>query len=365
MPNNIPNTMEAVLLTGHGGLEKLEYRFDVAVPTPAVNEVLIRVAAADINNTDINTRTAWYSKSVTSDTNAVGESSFESVDDTDGSWSGVPLAFLRIQGADCCGIIAAVGENVIAGRIGERVMVRPIQATAADLATGNFDCRTYGSECDGGFAQYAIAFSADALSVQSDMSDVELASFPCAYTTAEGMLDIASIGAESVLVTGASGGVGSAAVQLAKCRGATVIAMASSSKAADKVIDRDSDIVVALGESSIDVVVDLVAGSQWPHLLDVLKRGDRYVTAGAIAGPIVELDVRTLYLKDLSLFGSTFQDAGIFEKIIAYIERKEIRPVVAKSYPLKDIAQAQQDFLSKKYTGKLVLVLPQAVTNEN
>jgi NADPH:quinone reductase-like Zn-dependent oxidoreductase len=363
MENQIPNMMEAVLLTGHGGLDKLEYRSDVVVPKPAPNEVLIRVAAAGVNNTDINTRIAWYSKSVTTDTNAGGEAGFDSVDDTDGSWSGAPLLFPRIQGADCCGVIAAVGENVSTDRIGERVMVRPIQISKADLAVGDFICRTYGSECDGGFAQYSIAFSVDALSVQSDMSDIELASFPCAYTTAEGMLDRASVGAEIVLVTGASGGVGSAAVQLAKRRGATVIAMASSAKAADvsrlgadKVIDRDSDIVAALGECSIDVVVDLVAGSQWPHLLEVLKRGGRYVTAGAIAGPVVELDVRTLYLKDLSFFGSTFQDAGIFEKIVGYIERNEIQPVVSKSYPLKDIALAQHDFLSKKHTGKLVLV---------
>lgn len=365
MSNNTPDTMQAVLLTGHGGLEKLEYRNNVPVPRPGPDEVIIRVGAAGINNTDINTRTAWYSKAVTTDTNAGGAAGFDTAEDEDGSWSGVPLTFPRIQGADCCGVIAAVGSDVSADRIGERVMVRPIQSTEADLAAGNFICSTYGSECDGGFAQFTATSSVDALSVQSDMSDIELASFPTAYTTAEGMLDRASVGAEIVLITGASGGVGSAAVQLAKRRGATVIAMTSSAKAADvsrlgadKVIDRDCDIVGALGVCSVDVVIDLVAGPQWPHLLEVLKRGGRYATAGAIAGPIVELDVRTLYLKDLSFFGSTFQGAGVFEKIIGYIERKEIQSVVSKSYPLKDIAQAQQDFLEKKHTGKLVLVPP-------
>ena len=366
MQDSIPELMQAVLLTGHGGLENLQYRSDIAVPKPGPKEVLIRVSAAGINNTDINTRTAWYSKSVITATNDGGESGFDSADDDDASWSGVPLVFPRIQGADCSGYIVAVGSEVNANRMGERVMVRPIQVSEEDAAAGNFICRTYGSECDGAFAQYAIAFSMDALSVHSDMTDIELASFPCAYTTAEGMLEKASVGAETVLITGASGGVGSAAVQLAKRRGASVIAIASNSKAndvralgADKVIDRDSDIVAELGEFSVDVVVDLVAGPQWPYLLDVLKRGGRYVTAGAIAGPIVELDVRTLYLKDLSFFGSTYQDASIFEKIIRYIENGEIKPVVAQSYPLKDIAQAQQDFLAKKHTGKLVLVPPQ------
>jgi NADPH:quinone reductase-like Zn-dependent oxidoreductase len=371
MTSNTPDTMQAVLLIGHGGLEKLEYRNDVPVPMPGPSEVIIRVGAAGINNTDINTRTAWYSKSVTTDTNAGGADGFDTAEDSDGSWSGMPLTFPRIQGADCCGEIVAVGLDVSSDRLGQRVLVRPIQITKEDEAVGDTVCRTYGSECDGGFAQYTKTCSTDALSIQSNMSDIELASFPCAYTTAEGMLDRASVGAETVLITGASGGVGSAAVQLAKRRGATVIAMASNAKAADvsrlgadKVIDRDSDIVAALGECSIDVVVDLVAGPKWPHLLEVLKRGGRYVTAGAIAGPIVELDVRTLYLKDLSFFGSTFQGPSIFEKIIGYIERNEIQPVVAKSYPLKDIALAQQDFLSKKHTGKLVLVPPQAI-NEN
>ena len=367
MSNNPPNKMQAVLLTGHGGFEKLEYRHDVPVPSPGLGEVLIRVTAAGINNTDINTRTAWYSKSVTTDTNAGGAAGFDAAEDSDGSWSGVPLTFPRIQGADCCGEIVAIGPDVSRDRIGHRVLVRPIQITKEDAAVGDTVCRTFGSECDGGFAQYTKTRSTDALAIQSNMSDIELASFPCAYTTAEGMLDRASVGAETILITGASGGVGSAAVQLAKRRGATVIAIASSVKAddvrklgADKVIDRDSDIVAELGECSVDVVADLVAGPQWPHLLEVLKRGGRYVTSGAIAGPIVELDVRTLYLKDLSFFGSTYQPAAIFEKLIAYIERNEIQPVVAKSYPLKDIALAQQDFLAKKHTGKLVLVPPQS-----
>ena len=155
-------------------------------------------------------------------------------------------------------------------------------------------------------------------------------------------------------------------MQLAKRRGAKVIAIASSAKAsdvrslgADQVIDRAAYLIDALGKDSVDVVVDLVAGPSWPQLPEVLRRGGRYVTAGAIAGPIVEFDVRTLYLKDLSFFGCTFQAAGIFENLVSYIERGEVKPLVAQSYALKDIVQAQQDFIAKKHTGKLVLVPPQ------
>src|SRR5262249_41675282 len=108
----------------------------------------------------------------------------------------------------------------------------------------------------------------------------------------------------------------------------------------------------------VDVVVDVVAGPQWPELGEVLRRGGRYAVAGAIAGPIVELDVRTLYLKDLTFLGCTFQEDEVFENLISYIEGNEIRPVVAKTYLLKDIVRAQEDFLAKRFTGKLVLIPP-------
>jgi len=127
---------------------------------------------------------------------------------------------------------------------------------------------------------------------------------------------------------------------------------------ADQVVDRNADLVDILGRDSVDVVIDLVAGSAWAGLLDVLKRGGRYATAGAIAGPLVELDVRTLYLKDLTLIGCTFQQDVVFENLVGYIERGEIRPVVAKTWALEEIGQAQQAFLAKKFTGKLVLIPP-------
>ena len=101
--SRIPVKMSAVLLTGHGGFERLRYREDVDVPSAAAGKVLIKVLAAGVNNTDINTRTAWYSKSVTGETSTGGAEGFETADDDDGSWSGTPLAFPRIQGADCCG----------------------------------------------------------------------------------------------------------------------------------------------------------------------------------------------------------------------------------------------------------------------
>lgn len=361
----VPAVMSGVLLTGHGGLEKLEYRNDIPVPRPVPGEVLIRVSAAGVNNTDINTRIGWYSKGVKSDTGAGGASGFESSEDGDASWSGVPMAFPRIQGADCCGRIVAVGDGVSPDRIGERVIVRNMLRSYVDYRP--MECWTFGSECDGAFAQYAKAPSRETYKVDCDWSDVELASVPCAYSTAELMLHRSGVkSGEHVLITGASGGVGSAAIQLAKRRGAKITAVAGLSKAgqlrelgADQVISRDENIAQKLGKNSVDVVLDVAAGPAFGQLLDVLKLGGRYAVAGAIAGPIVELDVRTLYLKDLTFFGCTFQDDVVFENLVSYIERNEIRPFVGKTYPLDSIVQAQTDFLSKSIGGKLVLVIPE------
>ena len=356
--SKIPTKMSAVLTTGHGGYEVLKFSDDVEVPKPSSDQVLIKVLGAGINNTDINTRTAWYSKSVSCETNADDSQG----DNDDGSWSGEPLEFPIIQGADCYGEIVAVGDDIDSGRIGERVLVRTMQQYAVDYRP--YECWTMGSECNGAFSEYMVAFSDESFKIESNWSNAELASIPCAYSTAENLLERSGVKeGETVLITGASGGVGSAAIQLAKRRGAKVVAISSKAKSvavidigADEVIHREDKLMDSIDNETMDVVIDLVAGENWGCLLDVLKKGGRYATAGAIAGPIVELDVRTLYLKDLVLIGCTFQNREVFQNLIGYIERNEIKPLVSKTYPLKDIITAQKDFVSKKYVGKLVLL---------
>ena len=354
--------MAAVLLTRHGGFDALEYREDVPVPRPATGQVLIEVAAAGVNNTDINTRVGWYSKVVRDGT--AGTDTAATVGADDGGWSGDALDFPRIQGADVCGRIVDVGPDVSTARLGERVIVATMQRAGA--GDRPFATVTLGSEMDGGFAQYVATASSETHAVRCDWTDVELASIPCASSTAENMLHRAGVGAgERVLITGASGGVGSAAVQLAARRGADVIAVAGRAKhpavlglGARHVVDRDADIAATLGADAVDVVVDLVGGPVWTRLLDVLRGGGRYVTSGAIAGPIVELDLRTLYLKDLTLVGATYQEPGVFENLVEYIERGEILPLVHAIHPLAEIEQAQREFAAKDFVGKLVLVPP-------
>ena len=346
---DLPAVMSGVALTGHGGPEHLHWRDDLPLPQLSATDVLIRVAAAAVNNTDINTRTGWYSKN---DASA-----------DDAGWTGQPLALPRVQGADVCGRIVAVGDQVDPARLGERVLIEPcLREVDGQLREPPW---YFGSECDGGFAQFTKVAARHAHAIDSDLGDVELASFPCSYSTAENMLTRASVTkGDTVLVTGASGGVGSATVQLARARGATVFAVTSPSKAdkltslgADRTVHRDADLVAALGANAVDVVVDLVGGPTWPALLDVLRFGGRYAVAGAIAGPMVTLDLRTLYLKDQSLFGCTVLAPDVFATLVGRIARGEIVPLVAATYPLREIAAAQAAFGAKGHVGKIVLTV--------
>jgi NADPH:quinone reductase-like Zn-dependent oxidoreductase len=340
--------MSAVFLVGHGGTDKLAFVEQTPVPKPAPGEVLVRVLAAGINNTDINTRIGWYAASKDGELQQAGD------------WTGGGLSFPLIQGADVCGEIVIVGDGVAPGRVGQRVIV---QSCLVSLRQGTFT-PWLGSERDGAFAEYVAVPSADTYEVQSDLSNAELAAVPCAFGTAENLLSRTQLSVgEHILITGASGNVGLAAVQLAKRRDAEITVVAAPEKfdamrsaGATRCLERGTSSVDTLGKNSVDVVVDVVGGSQWSELLDVLKTGGRYAVSGAIAGPMVEMDLRTLYLKDLTLFGCTAQEAQVFRNLVGYLERGEIRPIVAREHALRDIVAAQGEFQSKRHVGKIILV---------
>ena len=357
----LPDTMRAMVTMGHGDLDQLVFHADWPRPDPAPGEVLIRVGACGLNNTDVNTRSGWYSKAVSEATTG---GAYETVDAEDPSWGGAPIRFPRIQGADACGRIVAVGAGVDPARIGERV-ITDNWLRDPDDPLDKAKAGYFGSERDGGFAEYATLPAQNALAVESPLSDAELATFSCSYSTAEGMLTRAGVGPDdTVLVTGASGGVGGALVQLAKRRGARVIAMASEAKhgdvaalGPDRILPRaPGDLRAALGAERITVVADIVGGPYWPQLIDILERGGRYTCSGAIAGPMVSLDLRTFYLRDLTFTGSTVIDPDVMPRLIGYIEAGEIRPALAATYPLDQLRKAQAAFIAKEHTGNIVVV---------
>ena len=334
------SAMLAVVTTGNGGLERLDCR-EVRRPRPEEGEALIRVLAAGVNATDVNTRVGWYE---------------------DGGWSS-PSPFPFIQGTDCCGVVAEVGTGVDEALLGRRALIR---SCMRPRGFGSAETVWLGSDFDGAFAQYVLAPASEVFTVTSGLSDAELGIVPCSFGTAENMLARAGVRrGQHVIVTGASGGVGSAAVQLARLRGAEVTAVAGAGKAAQvlelgasRVVDRDDDPVVALGEQAADVVVDNVSGPGLDRLLAVLCRGGVYVSSGAVAGPDVAFDKRTFYLRDLTLLGCTAWDEPVFPALVDRLERGELRPPVAASFPLERIAEAQTEFLEKRHVGSYVLVPP-------
>ncbi|MER8966856.1 alcohol dehydrogenase family protein [Mesorhizobium sp. M0808] len=355
MTKTLPATMAAVQLIGHGGPEKLVYRTDVKVPSPARGEVLVKVTACGMNNTDVWVRQGAYG----TEEDAAAVSTWRRQGNT--------LSFPRIQGTDTVGNIIAVRDGVSPARIGERVMVDFSIYNRDDDSLADIDYMGHGR--DGGYAEYQAVPSENAHVVDTDLSDVELATFCCAYLTGEQMLERAALKAgERVLVTGASGGVGSGIVQLARARGAIPYAVAGKGKeqavrdiGAEAVITRGvadlpAAVSAATGGQPIDVVADLVGGAIFNDLLRILRPEGRYTTAGAIAGPVVQLDLRTMYLKQLQLHGSSQGTRADFRRIVRYIEDKKIRPLVGGVYKLSDFHRAQADFIAKDFVGKLVVV---------
>ncbi|MEH6814763.1 MAG: alcohol dehydrogenase family protein [Motiliproteus sp.] len=353
--------MKAIVTTDNGGYENLVYK-DVAIPEIMQGEVLIKVLAAGVNNTEINTRLGWYSSSVTESTNETSdeESVIQSID---GGWNKqTPFPF--IQGTDCCGQVVSTADDVNRDILGKRVLIRSCIRTNGFSSLENI---WMGSDFNGAFAQYVKVQESEVFPISCDWTDAELGTIPCAYGTSENMLHRAKLKAgETVLITGASGGVGSATVQLAKRRGARVIAIAGVEKhdavakiGADMLLGRSANILAELGEQSVDVVVDNVAGNEYSSMLKVLRRGGRLVSSGAIAGPIVGFDMRDMYLKDITLIGTTAWAEPVFSNLVRYIEQGEIRPVLAKTFPLSSIAEAQKEFLKKKHVGKFVLIPPE------
>jgi NADPH:quinone reductase-like Zn-dependent oxidoreductase len=341
--------MRAAVITGHGGPEVIEVR-DVPVPRPAPGEVLVRVGAAGCNNTDLWTREGSYG--------LTGDSGQRA------GWLG-PIDFPRIQGGDVAGTV--VGGEVPPDFLGARVLVDP--ALYEEPGPDARPVDVLGSERDGGFAEYVVVPADRAHRVdESPLSDVELAALPIAYGTALGMLERGSVTADhTVLVTGASGGVGLAAVQLASARGARVVAVCSGDKAdgvrtagAAAIVDRRRGRVIAeAGETAVtgyDAVIDVVAGPLIGPGLALLRPGGRWVVAGALDGWAVDLDVRRLYLGNLALVGSTMHTPHVFDLLVDLARQGGVRPVVAATFDLDDVAGAQRQLARRQHVGKLVVV---------
>jgi NADPH:quinone reductase-like Zn-dependent oxidoreductase len=338
----------------HGGPDALGVVADAPVPVPGPGEVLVRVAAAAVNNTDIWTREGAYGSP--DDPHAVA------------GWLGVPIATPRIQGADAAGVVEAVGDGVDPVLVGSRVLIDP-----AIYEHGGDDAdvvAVMGSEFDGAFAEYVVVAADHVYDVSaSPLRDRQLAALPIAYGTASGMLRRGRAAAgETILVTGASGGVGIALVQLSAAAGLRVVALSTADKAAalsglgaHAVVDRRSPRLDAdireLAPRGLDLVADIVGGelfSRWPALL--ARRG-RLVVAGAFTGPLVSLDLRQVYLQQRQIIGSTMHTRADFSWLVEQARHGRIDPPIAATFPLEQIHEAQRALRDPPTIGKVVIDL--------
>jgi NADPH:quinone reductase-like Zn-dependent oxidoreductase len=346
---SVQETMSAVRITAHGGPEVLEVA-EVAVPVPGERQALVEVSAVALNNTDLWTREGAYGRP--GDPGALS------------GWRG-PLDFPRIQGADVAGTVAAVGSDVDARMVGRRVVVDP--AAYDSEGPGANPVGLMGSEWDGGYAEFVLA-PVERLHDVSDspLSDAQLAALPTAYGTALGMIERGRVHrAETVLVTGASGGVGLALVQLARARGARVLAVSSGAKlaavreaGAHEVIDRATSVVDqarSLAPAGIDVVLDVVAGEFVGEGLPLLREGGRWVVAGALGGHQVRLDVRRLYLHNVQVIGSSMHTPAHFDLLMDIARQGGVEPRIEATFPLDQAARAQEQLAERNHVGKIVL----------
>ncbi|WP_282040542.1 zinc-binding dehydrogenase [Halomonas alimentaria] len=371
----VPATMSAMLLTGHGDVDKLVYRDDVPTPQPGPGEVLVRVTATAKNNTDRKAREGLYP--------------VKKGEVTSFAMGGEPtLTFPRIQGADIAGRVAAVGEGVDPARLGERGLLdfNLYPDARRDI---NLTPDYYGHGADGGFAEYVAVPSDQFHHVPNpELSDAELAALGmCSYQTAYHMMTSARVSAgERVLVSGASGGVGTALIQLCRIVGAIPYAVSQPEKAAalkalgaEAVIDRgDLDgfaerVLAATGGAPIDAVMDLVGGEMTDCFIDTMIQDmkarttyPRLSIAGASGGNISEILWTRIYLYQVQIFGVSHGTREEAEQLIAWIRSGELRPVLHAAFRLSELHTAERYFVSRgsNFLGKIVIV-PDSQWNEH
>ena len=366
--HSVPDTMAAMRLTGHGGIDALVHDAQVPVPRPAPGEVLVQVTATAKNNTDRKAREGLYPTR-------------DKGDVTSFAIGGAPtLTFPRIQGADIVGRVAAVGDGVDAGRIGERGLL-DFNIYASSRRDINLTPDYYGHGADGGFAEYVAVPSDQFHAVANpELADAELAAMGmCSYQTAYHMMTSAGVGpGERVLVTGASGGVGTALIQLCRIVGAIPYALSTPDKAdaltalgAEAVLDRsDMDGFVervreTTGGAPLDAVMDLVGGEMTLRFIDAMtfdmnarSTYPRLSIAGASGGNVSEILWTVIYLYQVQIFGVSHGTREEAEQLVAWIRSGELRPVLHAAFPLSELHAAERYFVERSsgYLGKIVIV---------
>ena len=335
--------MKALVLSEHGGMEKLKLERDLPDPAPGEGDVVVKVKAVSLNYHDVFTRRGM---------------------------PGIKVPMPAIMGLDVAGEIVALGPGVSGWKEGERVLVDPINRLEGGLM---------GETVHGGLAELCRARAHQLIRIPDDVSFVDAAALPCAYGTARRMMFAngrVSAG-EKVVILGASGGVGVCCVQLAKLVGAVVIACAGTEEKAARLRELGADHVINYRErdfvkevqalygkparrgpgskNGVDVVVNYTGGESWTKSFRVLRVGGRLLTCGATAGYDPVEDIRFIWTFELEIRGSNGWMREDILELLGLVREGWLKVVVDGTFPLEEAKEALRRVEDREVFGKLVV----------
>ena len=340
--------MKAVLFHAHGGPDVLQYT-DFPTPEPGSGEVLVRLKAAALNRMDL-----WVRE----------------------GWPGIKLAYPHISGADGAGEIAALGTGMAGWAAGDRVVINPsLHCGECEYCIAGEDqlCTRWallGETVRGTLAEYVVVPARNLLRLPAGFDEHQAAAAALVFQTAwNSLISQGHVGpGETVLVLGASGGVNSAVIQIAKLAGAVVYVVGSSAEklalaeslGADYLIDRSKDenwsktVFQLTNRRGVDVVVDNI-GTTYPQSFRAARKGGRILNVGNTGGPRFEIDNRFIFAKHLSIIGSTMSNRSDFARVMGLVFEGKLRPVLDRTFPLSETQRAEEYLGSGEQKGKVTL----------
>lgn len=330
--------MRAAVFREHGGPEVVEVVDDWPEPTAERCEVVVDVRACALNHLDIFVRRGM---------------------------PGVTVELPHVSGGDIAGVVRSVGEDVVGVRPGDRVLVDP----AVRLPNGHVGA--LGENTQGGLCERIAVPVGNILLLPESVSFEAAAALPIAYGTAHRMLFTRGglEAGETIVVLGASGGVGTACVQLAKLVGATVIAVAGTEEklrlleglGADHLVqargaEYGKDVWGITGKKGADVIVDYTGAETWPTTLRTVRTGGRVLVCGATTGYEAPTDLRYVWVREETIIGSDGWERADLEALVLHVEAGRVQPVIDRGVPLEGVADAERAIEAREVFGKIVVV---------
>jgi NADPH:quinone reductase-like Zn-dependent oxidoreductase len=345
--------MRAVVLRRHGDPSVLETA-DLPDPTPGPGEALVEVRACALNRLDM-----WVR----------------------GGLPGLRLPLPHTLGSDIAGVVAAVGPGVADSWVGRAVVVNPgVSCGRCEACLSGWDnlCPTYGilgEQLPGGYCEKIAVPQANLLPKPDALDFVTAAALPLTFLTAWQMLVVRAAvrPGQTVLLHAAGSGVGVAGLQIARLHGARVIALASTAAKLDRARELGAEATILssdpdwdkqvralpwVAKKGVDVVFEHTGAATWEHSLKLCRRGGVVVICGATSGHVATTDLRQVFFRQLQILGSTMGSKSLMFPILGHVARGALKPVVDRTFPLAEAAEAHRYLDRREQFGKVVLTVP-------